>query len=216
MDLPFPFADFRLTPHYPAKSPLDDVSFASLPPARMSTSRRSTLLKSCGFSTNGAKVLRHAARSAVLAKFLDASVEAIPLVPTQENCLRMTSMPFPNGQCFPGLEPAEWLRRSVQEFRQYGKSGRRCLKLGSFVEKPHDFKSVLLRDVLIRAGGNEAKNIIKRRLRGIVGVRRKSAKGKVEVPSPVVSEYRRKGRRHEEEPGEKQRRPPHPSQEGST
>ena len=29
----FPFADFRLTPHYPAKSPLDDVLLKVLPGA---------------------------------------------------------------------------------------------------------------------------------------------------------------------------------------
>ena len=90
---------------------------------------------------------------------------------------------LPTQSLFLGWNQRSGLDRSVQEFRQNGESGRRGLKtLAPFAEDPHDFKSMLLRDVLIRAGHDAAENIIQWRLRGIVGVNTKIGEGETSLP----------------------------------
>src|SRR6267143_2379603 len=84
----FPFADFRLTPHYPAKSPLDDVLRLVAPGADGYVTEKYAfeIIRRLNEWSQGLKATPPAL--AILAKFLDASVEAIPLVPTQENTVR--------------------------------------------------------------------------------------------------------------------------------
>src|SRR6266478_3458055 len=84
----FPFADFRLTPHYPAKSPLDDVLRHVVPGGDEYVTEKYAfeIMRLLNEWSQGLKATPPAL--AVLAKFLDASIEAIPLVPTQENTVR--------------------------------------------------------------------------------------------------------------------------------
>ncbi len=83
-----PFADFRLTPHYPVKPPLDDLLRQVIPGADEYLTEKYALeihqlLDEWG---RGLKVATPAL--AVLGKFLDDSIEATPLLPTQENSVR--------------------------------------------------------------------------------------------------------------------------------
>jgi len=84
----FPFADFRLTPHYPAKSPLDDVLQRVVPGADEYVTEKYAfeILQVLGEWSESLKAAPPAL--AVAAKFLDASIEATSLVPTQEKSLR--------------------------------------------------------------------------------------------------------------------------------
>jgi Flp pilus assembly protein TadD/peroxiredoxin len=87
----FPFADFRLTPHYPAKSPLDDVLRLVAPGTDEYVTEKYAfeIMRLLNEWSRGLKVTPPAL--AVLAKFLDPSIEATPLVPTQENTVRSGS-----------------------------------------------------------------------------------------------------------------------------
>jgi Flp pilus assembly protein TadD/peroxiredoxin len=84
----FPFADFRLTPHYPAKSPLDDVLRLVAPGTDEYLTEKYVfeIMRLLNEWSQGLKATPPAL--AGLAKFLDASIEAIPLVPTQEKTVR--------------------------------------------------------------------------------------------------------------------------------
>jgi tetratricopeptide (TPR) repeat protein/peroxiredoxin len=80
----FPFADLRFTPHYPTKSPLDDVLSRVMPGADEYVTEK--------YAFEITKLLNEWSRSlkitppalAEAAKFLDASIEAPSLVATQE------------------------------------------------------------------------------------------------------------------------------------
>jgi Flp pilus assembly protein TadD/peroxiredoxin len=84
----FSFADYRLTPHYPAKSPLDDVL------SRVAPGADEYLTEKYAFEimwllsewSQGLKAAPPAL--AIVAKFLDALIEGSSLVPTQEKTLR--------------------------------------------------------------------------------------------------------------------------------
>jgi Flp pilus assembly protein TadD/peroxiredoxin len=83
-----PFTDFRLTPHYPAKSPLDDVLRLVTPGLDEYLTEKYAyeimpLLRewSDGIRTNPPAL-------DVLARFVDASVEFTPIAPTQEAPVR--------------------------------------------------------------------------------------------------------------------------------
>jgi tetratricopeptide (TPR) repeat protein len=84
----FPFADFRLNPHYPAKSPLDDVLRLVAPGADEYVTEKYAfeIMRLLGEWSEGLKAAPPAL--AVVARFLDASIEATPMVPTQEIALR--------------------------------------------------------------------------------------------------------------------------------
>jgi Flp pilus assembly protein TadD/peroxiredoxin len=84
----FPFADFRLTPHDPAKSPLDDVLRLVAPGADEYVTEKYAfeIMRRLSEWSQGLKATPPAL--AVVAKFLDASLEATSLVPTQEKTLR--------------------------------------------------------------------------------------------------------------------------------
>ena len=84
----FPFADFRLTPHYPAKSPLDDVLRQVVPGGDEYVVEKYAfeIMRLLG---EWARALQTAPPALdVVAKFLDASIEGTSLVPTLENTLR--------------------------------------------------------------------------------------------------------------------------------
>src|SRR6202521_1464538 len=84
----FPFADFRLTPHYPAKSPLDDVLRLVAPGTDEYLTEKYAfeIMRLLNEWSQGLKATPPAL--AVLAKFLDPSIEATPLVPAQEKTVR--------------------------------------------------------------------------------------------------------------------------------
>ncbi len=84
----FPFADFRLTPHYPAKSPLEDVLSRVVPGSdEYVTEKYAFEIMRILAEWSEALKLAPPALAAV-AKFLDASIEASSLIPTQEKTLR--------------------------------------------------------------------------------------------------------------------------------
>src|SRR5712691_3505937 len=84
----FPFADLRLAPHYPARSPLDDVF------SRVVPGSDEYVTEKCAFEImqllgEWSQALRSSPPAlGVVAKFLDPSIEASSLVPTQEKTLR--------------------------------------------------------------------------------------------------------------------------------
>jgi Flp pilus assembly protein TadD/peroxiredoxin len=84
----FHFADFRVTPHYPAKSPLDDVLRKVVPGADEYVTEKYAfeIMRLLDEWSQGLK--GGAPALGVLAKFLDASVEANSLVPIQESAVR--------------------------------------------------------------------------------------------------------------------------------
>ncbi len=87
----FPFADFRLTPHYPAKSPLDDVLRLVTPGSDEFVTEKyafeiERLLNDWGQALKAAPPALSA-----LANFLDASLEGTSLASSQENSVRSGS-----------------------------------------------------------------------------------------------------------------------------
>jgi Flp pilus assembly protein TadD/peroxiredoxin len=84
----FPFADYRLTPHYPAKSPLDDVLRLVAPGRDEFVTEKYTfeIARLLDGWSQGLKTDSPAL--GVLAHFVDDSVEATPLSQSQETTLR--------------------------------------------------------------------------------------------------------------------------------
>jgi tetratricopeptide (TPR) repeat protein len=82
------FADFRLTPHYPAKSPLDDVLHLVVPGADEYVTEKYAfeIMKLLDEWSQGLKTAPPAA--AVLAKSLDPAMQAASLKPAEETALR--------------------------------------------------------------------------------------------------------------------------------
>jgi Flp pilus assembly protein TadD/peroxiredoxin len=84
----FPFADFRFNPHYPAKSPLDDVLRLVTPGSDEFVTEKYAY-EIARLLSDWALALRSAAPAVgVFANFLDASLEATSLASTQESTLR--------------------------------------------------------------------------------------------------------------------------------
>jgi Flp pilus assembly protein TadD/peroxiredoxin len=84
----FPFTDGRLTPHYPSKSPLDDVLRLVVPGGDEYATEKYAL-EIARLLAEWSEALREAPPSlSVAAKFLDASIEATPLVPSEEVTVR--------------------------------------------------------------------------------------------------------------------------------
>ena len=82
------FTDFRVTPHYPAKSPLDDVLRRVLPGSDEYSTEKYAFEIMRPFD-DWSRALKAAAPSLdVLARFLDASLQACSLVPIQQTTLR--------------------------------------------------------------------------------------------------------------------------------
>jgi len=87
-DPAFPFSDIRLTPHYPAKSPLADVLRLVAPGSdQFTTERYAFEIESV--LRQWSEALRASVRDlSVLGKSLDASIQAPSLVPIKETTLR--------------------------------------------------------------------------------------------------------------------------------
>src|SRR6266851_4639817 len=84
----FPFADFRITPHYPAKSPLGEV-LRHVVPGRDEFVAEKYALEIARLLNDWSQALRAAAPAlTTLTKFLDAALEATSLVPAEERTLR--------------------------------------------------------------------------------------------------------------------------------
>jgi Flp pilus assembly protein TadD/peroxiredoxin len=84
----FPFADFRFTPHYPAKSPLDDVLRLVRPGADEFVTEKYAF-EIARLLNNWSQALKVAPPAlSALAGFLDASLEATPLTPSEESRVR--------------------------------------------------------------------------------------------------------------------------------
>jgi tetratricopeptide (TPR) repeat protein len=84
----FPLADYRLTPHYPAKSPLDEVLRYVAPGSDEYVTEKYAAEIAQRLEEWGQELRVNPATLSVLAKFLDPSLQATPLVPTQEKTLR--------------------------------------------------------------------------------------------------------------------------------
>ena len=84
----FPFADYRLTPHYPAKSPLDDVLRLVAPGSDEFVTEKYAF--EIAHRLDGWSQALKAAPPAVgvLGQFIDASLEATPLAQSQETTVR--------------------------------------------------------------------------------------------------------------------------------
>src|SRR5207249_8013775 len=72
----FPFADFRLTPHYPAKSPLEDVLSRVVPGSDEYLTEKHAFEIMRLLAEWGEALKFSPPALAALAKFLDASIEA--------------------------------------------------------------------------------------------------------------------------------------------
>ena len=85
---------------------------------------------------------------------------------------------FPNARDFSRRKQRRSRDRSVEEFRQAGERGGAALSARApFAEKLRDFKRVLFRDVLVRAGNNLEQNVVQRRFRGIVRIQARVGEG---------------------------------------
>ena len=84
----FDFTDFRVTPHYPAKSPLDDV-LHKIPPGSDEYITEKYAFEIMRRLNDWSRALKAQPPSLdVLATFLDASLQASSLIPSQQNTLR--------------------------------------------------------------------------------------------------------------------------------
>ena len=83
-----PFADFRLTPHYPTKSPFEDVLRHVVPGGDEFVTEKYAA-KIAQLLGGWAQALKSTPPAlAVVAKFLDASIEANSFTPVQESVVR--------------------------------------------------------------------------------------------------------------------------------
>src|SRR5713101_2323736 len=84
----FPFADFRLTPHYPAKSPLEDVLSRVVPGSDEYVTEKYAF-EIIRLLAKWSEALKFSPPAlAAVARFLGASIEASSLIPTQVKTLR--------------------------------------------------------------------------------------------------------------------------------
>jgi tetratricopeptide (TPR) repeat protein len=84
----FRFADFRFTPHYPAKSPLDEVLRTVVPGSDEYVTERYAFEIARLLEEWSQGLKRGAPALDVLGKFVDASVEGGSLVPKEERAVR--------------------------------------------------------------------------------------------------------------------------------
>ena len=84
----FPFADIRLTPHYPAKSPLDDVLRLVAPGTDEFVNEKYAFEIARLLNDWGQALKATPPALSVLAKFLDSSVEATPIAVGDESSVR--------------------------------------------------------------------------------------------------------------------------------
>jgi Flp pilus assembly protein TadD/peroxiredoxin len=84
----FPLTDFRLTPHYPAKSPLDEIFRYVTPGSDVYVTEKYAAGIAQRMEEWGQQLRSNPRTLSGLGKFLDPSLEATTLVPTQERTLR--------------------------------------------------------------------------------------------------------------------------------
>jgi Tfp pilus assembly protein PilF/peroxiredoxin len=84
----FPLTDFRLTPHYPARSPLDDVLRYVPPGSDEFVTEKYAAEIAQRLEEWGGEMRSNPVSLNALARLLDPSLEAASLVPTQEKTLR--------------------------------------------------------------------------------------------------------------------------------
>ena len=84
----FSFADIRLTPHYPTKSPLEDILQLVAPGSDEYVTEKYAFEIGSQLNQWGRGLQASAHDVSALARSLDASVEASPLVPVKETTLR--------------------------------------------------------------------------------------------------------------------------------
>ncbi|MFI5072839.1 MAG: hypothetical protein ACHP8A_18335, partial [Terriglobales bacterium] len=84
----FDFDDFRVTPHYPAKSPLDDILGKVLPGTDEYVTEKYAIEIMRIFDEWGQGLKTAPPAVGILAKHLHASLEAGSLVPAQQSTLR--------------------------------------------------------------------------------------------------------------------------------
>ena len=84
----FSLADSRLTPHYPTKTPLDDVLRQVIPGGDEYLTEKSALEVSRLLNEWGRGLKARPPAVGILAKFVDASIKANALTPTQEAKVR--------------------------------------------------------------------------------------------------------------------------------
>src|SRR5882757_8285702 len=82
------FADIRLTPHYPTKSPLEDVLRLVAPGSDEYVTEKYAFEIGSQLNQWGRALEASALEVSALARSLDSSVEASPLVPVKETTLR--------------------------------------------------------------------------------------------------------------------------------
>ena len=114
----FPFADFRLTPHYPAKSPLDDV-LRLVSPGSDEFVTEKYAFEIAHILNDWSQALKAAPPAlSALANFLDASLEVTPLAASQEINLRSGGGIEVVRRRFPA-SPAIGRQRFLNEMKSY-------------------------------------------------------------------------------------------------
>jgi len=84
----FPFSDARLTPHYPAQSPLADVLRLVTPGSDDYVTERYAFEIEQGLNQWGQHLKTSAHDLSALEKLVDSNIEAVPLIATKETALR--------------------------------------------------------------------------------------------------------------------------------
>ena len=87
-DAAFPFSDLRLTPHYPAKSPLEDVLRLVPPGSDEYVTEKYAVEIESSLHQWGAALRRSVHDHSALASLLDEAIEATPLAAARETRLR--------------------------------------------------------------------------------------------------------------------------------
>jgi Flp pilus assembly protein TadD/peroxiredoxin len=114
----FPFADFRLTPHYPAKSPLDDVLRLVIPGADEFVTEKYAFEIARLLDDWSQALKANPPALSVLASFLDVSLEATPLAAVQESSVRSGGGIDVTRRRFTA-NPAKGRERFLEEVKSY-------------------------------------------------------------------------------------------------
>jgi hypothetical protein len=118
----FPFADFRLTPQYPAKSPLDDVLRLVPPGADEFVTEKYAFEIGRLLNEWGQAFKAGSPALTVLATFLDPSLQATPLGSVQESSVRsgggiaVTRRRFPNNSTSTGERFLDEVKKYLSAF----------------------------------------------------------------------------------------------------
>jgi len=114
----FPFADSRLTPHYPAKSPLEDVLRLVAPGTDEFVTEKYVFEIAALLNEWGNTLKTGAPALGLLAKFLDAAMEGTPLGHAEERRVRSGGAIEIGRRQFPGAE-SRGRERFLEEMKSY-------------------------------------------------------------------------------------------------